>query len=93
MVGDTMELIREHLLAQGINIVVHEGPQGIETIYVGKSSKRSTVKFYNKYREFLANCGEATKSLPYYDEILNYAKKEVRFEISIRSQELKRVAV
>lgn len=93
-VVNTMELIREHLLAHGHHIVVHEGPNGIETIYVGKSSTRSTVKFYNKYLEIMAKGAEAMKELPYYDEVMNYAKKVVRFEVTVRtSDELKRLGL
>jgi len=93
-VVNTMELIREHLLAHGHHIVVHEGTDGIETIYVGKSSSRSTVKFYNKYLEVMAKGADAMKELPYYNEVMNYAKKVVRFEFTIRtSQELKRLGV
>lgn len=87
-VVNTMELIREHLLAHGHDIVVHEGPNGIETIYEGKNSSHSTIKFYNKYLEMLAKSARATKALPYYSELLKYAKKVVRFEVTLRSNAL-----
>lgn len=92
-----MNLIRQHLLILGFNIVVHVSPDGIETIYVGKSASRSSAKFYNKYLEILdknkGNGKAATliKALPYYADVLAYAKKVVRFEFTIRSQELKRL--
>jgi len=94
-VVNTMSLIRQHLLILNHNVVVHETPEGAETIYIGKASSRSSVKFYNKYLELLhSNKGNgkaaiAIKSLPYYDEILSYAERVVRFEFTIRSPELK----
>lgn len=88
-VVSTMQLIREHLLAHGHDIVVHEGPEGIETIYLGKVSSRSTVKIYNKYLEMTANSSDATKALPYYSELLKYAKRLVRFEPTLRAPALK----
>jgi len=88
-VVNTMQLIRDHLIAHGYDIVVHEGLAGIETIYVGKESSRSTVKIYNKYLEMLAKSSEATKALPYYSELLKYARGLVRFEVTLRSSALK----
>lgn len=86
-VVDTMDLLRGHLLDHGYDIVVHEGPQGIETVYVGKSSSRSTVKFYNKYLEILAK--HKAISLPYFSELLSYAEKLLRYEMTLRSPFLK----
>lgn len=82
-----MKEIRVQLLAQGLDIVVHEGPDGIETIYLGKNSKRSTLKFYNKYLELLANPIPA--AVPGRDLILEYAKGLVRVEYTMRSAELR----
>lgn len=88
-VVDTLGMIRKHLLAHGHNIVTHEGPEGVETVYVGKSSKNSTAKFYNKHLEILARNNSAAKALPYYQELLSYAEKVVRFEVTLRSPALK----
>lgn len=97
MVINTMNLIRQHLLILGHDIVVHVSPDGIDTIYVGKSSSRSSAKFYNKYLELLdknkgnGKAATAIKALLYYPDVLAYAEKVVRFEFTIRSQELKRL--
>lgn len=82
-----MKEIRVQLLAQGLDIVVHEGPAGIETIYLGKNSKRSTLKIYNKYLELLANPIPA--DVPGRDLILEYAEGLVRVEYTLRSAELR----
>ena len=66
-VAETMALAREHLLKRGHHIVIHEGPEGIETLYVGKSSKTSSVKFYNKYREVIDN--NKSSELPFYTSV------------------------
>ncbi len=92
---NTMNLLRQHLLILGHDVVVHVTPEGIETVYVGKSSSRSSVKFYNKYLELLdknkgnGKAATAIKALPYYADVLSYAEKVVRFEYTIRAQELK----
>ncbi len=88
MVFDTMDLLCKHLLDHGHHIVKHEGPDGVETVYVSKSSSRSTVKFYNKYREMLAK-GKA-KDLPYFQELLRYAEKLLRYELTLRTPSLKK---
>jgi len=94
-VVNTMNLIRQHLLILGYDVVVHETPEGIETVYIGKSSSRSSVKFYNKYLELLdknkgnGKAATAIKALPYYADVLSYAERVVRFEYTIRTQELK----
>jgi II/X family phage/plasmid replication protein len=87
-VVETMELLRDHLLDHGYEIVVHEGRCGIESLYVGKKSSRSSVKFYNKYLEMLNNKG--LQKLPYYNELLEYAKTVVRIEFTARTPELVR---
>lgn len=84
---DTMDLLSEHLLDHGYHIVKHEGPDGVETVYVSKSSSRSTVKFYNKYREMLAK-GKAV-GLPYFQELLRYVEKLLRYELTLRTPHLK----
>ena len=85
-VVETMCLLREHFLDHGYNIVVHEGQDGIETLYLGKNSSCSTLKFYNKYREMLVK--RNSLKLPYYDDLLNLAKKIVRFEATERTPQL-----
>jgi II/X family phage/plasmid replication protein len=82
-----MAEIRLQLLAQGNKIVVHEGPcGGIETIYVGKSKRGATMKFYNKYLELQAH--PLPLDLPNRAQILAKAKALIRFEIMSRSQPL-----
>lgn len=78
--------IRLQLIAQGFDIVVHEGRDGVETIYLGKSSGSATLKFYNKYLELLHR--PLPEALPYRDEILMYAKKLVRVEFTLRKPAL-----
>ena len=85
-VVETMYLLREYFLDHGRDIVAHEGPDGIETLYLGKNSSRSTLKFYNKYREMLAKGN--SMNLPYYDELLRLAEKMVRFEATERTPQL-----
>lgn len=93
-VVNTMNLLRQHLLILGQNVVLHETPKGVETVYIGKSSSRSSVKFYNKYLELLnknkgnGKAAAAIKALPYYADIVNYAEKVVRFEFTIRARKL-----
>ena len=87
-VVETMELLRDHFLAHGHDIVVHEGPNGIETLYLGKNSSESTLKFYNKYLEMLND--KRLRKLPYYEELLEYAETVVRIEFTARTPELER---
>lgn len=82
MVVETIYLLREHLLDHGFDIVVHEGPNGIETLYLGKKSSTSTLKFYNKYLQMLDD--KRLQLLPYYNELLSHAESEVRFEFAAR---------
>lgn len=89
-VVNTMALIRDHLLTHGHDIVVHEGTNGIETIYVGKSSSHSTFKVYNKYVQIMATSSDALRGLPYFPELLQYSEGRVRFEYTSRSRALKR---
>lgn len=84
---NTMGLLCDHLLDHGQDIVVHEGPHGVETVYVGKSSSRSAVKFYNKYLEILAK--NKSSALPYFMELLSFTEKAVRFEVTLRAPDLK----
>ena len=86
-VVETMGLLRKHFLDHGHSIVVHEGPDGIETLYLGKNSSNSTLKFYNKYREMLVTGNSS--NLPYYTELLSLAEKLVRFEVTKRAPALK----
>lgn len=85
---NTLGLLCDHLLDHGHYIVSHEGPQGVETVYVGKSSSRSAVKFYNKYLEILAK-NKSTVLLPYFMELLSFTAKIVRFEVTLRAPDLK----
>lgn len=82
VVVETMYLLREHFIDHGFDIVVHEGPNGIETLYLGKKSSTSTLKFYNKYLQMLND--KKLQLLPYYNELLNHAESEVRFEFAAR---------
>ena len=83
---ETMAMLREHFLDHGHHIVEHEGPDGIETLNMGKNSSSSTVKFYNKYLELLGN--PKLSKLPYYSDLLEYAEKSVRFEVTKRTPSL-----
>ena len=85
-----MEEIRVQLKALGLDIVVHEGPGGIETIYVGKNSRRATFKFYNKYLE-LVDTSALSPKLRGHDEILQYVKGHLRIELTLRSTELNEI--
>lgn len=89
-VSETMALLCDHITAHGYHINTHRGPDGTETIYVGKSSKRSTLKFYIKLSRFIEVSNEATKDLPYYPELLAYVENVLRVENSVRSRELPR---
>lgn len=82
MVVETMYLLREHLLEHGFEIVVHERQNGIETLYLGKKSSTSALKFYNKYLQMLND--KKLQLLPYYNELLSHAESEVRFEFAAR---------
>lgn len=83
--------IRQQLLARGNCVVVHEGPKGVETIYIGKNSRRATLKFYDKYAELFVN--ELPLNLSARAEILKYAEGLIRFEITLRAQELRRLGL
>lgn len=87
-VVETMDLLRDHFLALGYDIVVHEGPNGIETLYLGKNESTCTLKFYNKYLEMLKD--KRLQKLPYYNKLLEYAKSIVRIEFTARTPELER---
>lgn len=88
MVVEVLYLLREHFLEHGYDIVVHEGPNGIESLYLGKHSSTSALKFYNKYLELLNNKG--LQDLPYYSELLRHAEKELRIEVTSRTPDLQR---
>lgn len=86
-VFETLDMLRAHLLDHGRHIVVHEGTQGVETVYVGKNSSHSSIKFYNKYADVLAHGKSAC--LPYYQELLTHTERVVRFEVTLRAPALK----
>ena len=88
-VVETMRLIRQHLLHQGRDIVVHENTASVETIYIGKHSSRSSVKIYNKYLEMMSKTEEGKP--PYWPAVLKYAERLVRCENVLRKDELKKL--
>ena len=89
-VVETMALIEKHLLDSLFDIVVHKSYKGTGTIYLGKNSSRSTIKFYNKYLEVLAR-NKKLALLPYYQALISYAERLIRYELTLRSSELKRL--
>ena len=60
------------------------------TLYFGKHSRRSALKFYAKGQEFEANGSPAMKELP---ALVEYADSALRAEYVIRSMELKRLGL
>lgn len=60
------------------------------TLYFGKHSRRSSLKFYAKGQEFDANASPAMKELP---ALVEYADAALRAEYVIRSMELKRLGL
>ena len=60
------------------------------TLYFGKHSRRSSLKFYSKGQEFEANGSPEMKELP---GLRNYAEGALRGEVVLRSMELKRMGL
>ena len=88
-VVETMRLIRQHLLLQGHDIVVHEKSASVETIYVGKHSGRSSDKFYNKFVEMLSKTEKGKPS--YWADVRKYAERLVRYEHVQRRDKLEKL--
>lgn len=61
------------------------------TIYMGKNSRRVSIKIYSKYLELTqAKKGHHLPiALPHKQQLLNYAEKKLRIEITYRSLALK----
>lgn len=60
------------------------------TLYFGKNSRRSALKFYPKGEEFRKHAHSDFLLMP---SLLDYADKSLRAEVVIRSMELKRIAL
>jgi II/X family phage/plasmid replication protein len=59
-----------------------------ETIYLGKNSRRISLKIYSKYLELKKH--HLPKTLPFRNELLEHAKGLLRAEVRLLSMELKR---
>jgi len=56
------------------------------TVYLGQSSRRWALKFYNKFAEMLKNQSDTH---PHYERLLAFAKGVLRVELRLHSLELK----
>lgn len=71
------------------------------TVYFGKgdpskgtgTSRRSVLKLYRKYTELISPSKQhrLPESIPYFEQLLDYARGTVRAEWTLQSQELKRL--
>ena len=85
-VADALEAILEQLRAEGFKWSAY-GEFGIQTLYRQQYSKRITDKFYNKGQELLVNT--IPRNVVERERILEIAKNDVRFEVTVRGKELK----
>jgi hypothetical protein len=88
-VVSAMAEIRRQLLALGVDLVVHETRDGIETIYIGKHSRHATLKFYNKYLELQHSGFPPSLSEEKQKAILDFARPLIRVERTLRTPALK----
>ncbi len=77
---------------QAINADRSSSSDHVETIYVGKNSTYISLKFYNKYREMLANRSNTKKegqADPMILQLMDEAKPLLRCEIRLHKRYLK----
>lgn len=80
--------IADHLMGTGESWAI-EGSEGIETVYARKRSRRVTDKFYLKGEELAKH--KLPENLAARDEIYALASRLLRFEVTYRAMELKRI--
>jgi hypothetical protein len=90
MVPEVIEAVYDHFRAQGLKWSAY-GQDDFETTYLGQRSTRLTWKFYNKYAELMVN--KIPADLPNRDPIIEYARNLVRFELTLRGKELRRIGM
>ena len=90
VVQDALVFIFQHVQAEGLSWSGY-GSDGVETIYNGQRSTRVSDKFYNKYVELEKN--KIPNGLPERERILKYAEGLLRFEVTLRAKELKRLGL
>jgi II/X family phage/plasmid replication protein len=91
MVSEGLNEIAEHFKALGRAWSAYGYNDVTETVYAQQRSRRVTAKFYNKYRELLVN--QISIDVPLRDRLINFARQVVRFEMTYRQQELKRLGL
>ncbi len=87
-VAQSIEEIHAQMWAEGRPWTVY-GRDDAESVYHRQHSKRVTEKFYNKYLELLVN--KIPDAVEHKDIILGYALGLLRFEVTFRDKELKRL--
>lgn len=87
-VQDALELILQHLQVEGAKWS-GLGRDSVETVYVRQDGKRVAEKFYNKRIELMHN--KIPVDLPERERIRKHAEGLLRYEMTLRARELKRL--
>jgi hypothetical protein len=90
MVLEVIEAIKDQFRAQGLKWSAY-GQDDYECVYLRQHSTRSTFKFYDKYAELQVN--KIPLCVPSRELIIEYARALVRFELTLRGKELRRLGL
>lgn len=90
MIPQIQEAILEQLRAEGFKWSAY-GKFDFETIYNQQNSSRVSDKFYNKYAELLVN--KIPVGVSERGWILEFARRVLRYEVTWRNKELKRLDI
>ena len=90
MIPEILEAIWEQLRAEGLNWSVF-GKIDFETVYSQQHSTRVTDKFYNKHAELLIN--KIHDRVAEREWIVEFARSVIRYEVTWRGKELKRLKI
>lgn len=86
------EAFWEQLRAEGRDWAT-EGTDYFETVYHRKHSTRVAEKFYAKYCELQVRRRRIPEIVKMRDEIMEYARNLIRFEVTWRAPELRRIGL
>jgi len=89
-IPEIQEAIWEQLRAEGFNWSAY-GKFNFETVYNQQHSTRVSDKFYNKYAELLIH--KIPACVAEREWILEFARRILRFEVTWRGKELKRLEI
>lgn len=88
----TIEACWEHLRAEGLDWSAY-GNDDFESVYKQQHSTRITEKFYAKYAELMVKRHGIPDCVAQRPLVLEYAKYLVRFEVTWRAPELRRLGL